>query len=163
MDSALKPIMDTMQTMPIFVYLIPVIMLWGSGPITAIIATVIYSIPPAVRMTNLGIRLVPVEIVETAKSHGASTVQILFHVQIPMAMSTIMMGINQTIIMALAMVIIGGLVGGGGLGEEVYITSIYLRMGQGFIAGMSIVLMAMILCRVSRQKRPWSSETETLR
>lgn len=163
MDSALKPIMDTMQTMPIFVYLIPVIMLWGSGPITAIIATVIYSIPPAVRMTNLGIRLVPVEIVETAKSHGASTVQILFHVQIPMAMSTIMMGINQTIIMALAMVIIGGLVGGGGLGEEVYITSIYLRMGQGFIAGMSIVLMAMVLCRVSRQNRAWSSETEALR
>tara|TARA_B100001750_G_scaffold246190_1_gene267750 strand:+ start:22 stop:1905 length:1884 start_codon:yes stop_codon:yes gene_type:complete len=163
MDAALRPIMDTMQTMPIFVYLIPVIMLWGSGPITAIIATVIYSIPPAIRMTNMGIRLVPVEIVETAKSHGASTFQVLLHVQIPMAMSTIMMGINQTIIMALAMVIIGGLVGGGGLGEEVYITSIYLRMGQGFIAGMCIVLMAMVLSRISRQNRPWSSETEALR
>ena len=161
-DSALRPILDTMQTMPVFVYLIPVIMLWGSGPITAIIATVIYSIPPAVRMTNLGIRLVPVEIVETAKSHGATPGQILFHVQVPLAMSTIRMGINQTINMALAMVIIGGLVGGGGLGEEVYINSIYLRMGQGFVAGMSIVLMAMVLSRVFRQNSTWSNETESL-
>ena len=152
-DGILRPIFDTMQTMPVFVYLIPVIMLWGSGPVTAVIATALYAIPPAARMTSLGIKLVPVEIIETAKAHGASPIQILFQIEIPLALRTIMTGVNQTIIMAFAMVIIGGLVGGGGLGQDIYVSSVYLRMGQGLVAGMSIVLLAMILDRVSNGNR----------
>jgi glycine betaine/proline transport system permease protein len=155
-ESALRPILDTMQTMPVFVYLIPVIMLWSSGPIAGIIATVIYALPPAIRMTSLGIRLVPQAMVDTAVSHGSTRFQTLLQVQIPLAMPTVMMGVNQTIIMALAMVIIGGLVGGGGLGEEVFVSAVYMDMGQGFVAGISIVLMAMVLDRVShgRGSRP---------
>ena len=153
-ESALRPILDTMQTMPVFVYLIPVIMLWSSGPIAGIIATVIYALPPAIRMTNLGIRLVPRATVETAISHGSTRLQMLLRVQIPLAMPTVKMGVNQTIILALAMVIIGGLVGGGGLGEEVYVSAVYMDMGQGFVAGMSIVMMAMVLDRVSHGKGP---------
>jgi len=149
-ETILRPVLDTMQTMPVFVYLIPVIMLWSSGPITGIIATIIYALPPAIRMTSMGIRLVPPAVVETSWSHGASRFQSLAQIQIPLAMPTIMMGVNQTIIMALAMVIIGGLVGGGGLGEEVYIKSIYMEMGQGFVAGGGIVLMAMVLNRITQ-------------
>lgn len=149
-ESALRPILDTMQTMPVFVYLIPVIMLWSSGPIAGIIATVVYALPPAIRMTSLGIRQVPPAMIDTATSHGSTKFQTLLQVQIPLAMPTLMMGVNQTIIMALAMVIIGGLVGGGGLGEEVYVSAIYMEMGQGFVAGISIVLMAMVLDRMSQ-------------
>ena len=151
-EAILRPVLDTMQTMPVFVYLILVIMLWSSGPITGIIATVIYALPPAIRMTSLGIRLVPPAVVETSWSHGASRLQTLTQVQIPLAMPTIMMGVNQTIIMALAMVIIGGLVGGGGLGEDVYVSSVYMDMGQGFVAGGAIVLMAMVLDRMTQRR-----------
>ena len=151
-EAVLRPVLDTMQTMPVFVYLIPVIMLWSSGPITGIIATVIYALPPAIRMTSMGIRLVPPAVVETSWSHGASRLQSLMQVQIPLATPTIMMGVNQTIIMALAMVIIGGLVGGGGLGEDVYVSSVYMDMGQGFVAGGGIVLMAMVLDRITQGK-----------
>ena len=157
-EAILRPVLDTMQTMPVFVYLIPVIMLWSSGPITGIIATVIYALPPAIRMTSMGIRMVPPAVVETSWSHGASRFQSLAQVQIPLAMPTIMMGVNQTIIMALAMVIIGGLVGGGGLGEEVYIDSIYMEMGQGFVAGGAIVLMAMVLNRITQGRHRQSGQ-----
>jgi len=157
-EAILRPVLDTMQTMPVFVYLIPVIMLWSSGPITGIIATVIYALPPAIRMTSMGIRMVPPAVVETSWSHGASRFQSLAQVQIPLAMPTIMMGVNQTIIMALAMVIIGGLVGGGGLGEEVYIDSIYMEMGQGFVAGGAIVLMAMVLNRMTQGRHRQSGQ-----
>lgn len=152
-DSAqkvLRPILDSMQTMPVFVYLIPVIMLWSAGPITSIIATVIYALPPAIRMTNLGMRSVPTSVLDTASSHGATRLQSLIYVQIPLARPTIMMGINQTIIMALAMVIIGGLIGGGGLGEEVYVSSVYMEMGQGLVAGFAIVLLATVLDRMTQ-------------
>ena len=152
-ETLLRPILDTMQTLPVFVYLISVIMLFGSGPIAAIIATAVYAIPPIVRMTRLGITLVPEAIVETARSHGASSLQILLHVQIPLAMPAIKLGANQTIIMAFAMVIVGGLVGGGGLGERVIYYATQLNMGDGFVSGMSIVLMAMVLDRASSGKR----------
>ena len=152
-QSVLRPILDTMQTMPIFVYLIPVIMLWGVGPLVGIIATSVYALPPVVRMTSLGIREVPAQVIETAQSHGSTGLQTMLQVKIPLAFPTIMMGVNQTIIMVLAMVIIAGLVGGGGLGQEVYINSIWLRMGHGLIAGMAIVFMAMVLDRMSQSKQ----------
>ena len=152
-EMALRPILDTMQTMPIFVYLIPVIMLWGIGPLVGIIATAVYALPPAIRMTSLGIREVPAQVIETAQAHGSTGLQTMLQVKIPLAFPTIMMGVNQTIIMVFAMVIIAGLVGGGGLGQEVYKNSIWLRMGDGLIAGMTIVFMAMTLDRMTRGKQ----------
>ena len=152
-ESILRPILDTMQTMPIFVYLIPVIMLWSIGPLVGIIATVVYALPPVVRMTSLGLKEVPPQVIETAQSHGSTGLQTMLQVRIPLAFPTIMMGVNQTIIMVLAMVIIAGLVGGGGLGQEVYINSIYLRMGHGLISGMAIVFMAMVLDRMTQGKQ----------
>ena len=152
-ESALRPFLDTMQTMPIFVYLIPVIMLWGIGPLVGIIATAVYALPPVIRMTILGINEVPAQVIETAQVHGSTGLQTLLQVKIPMAFPSILMGVNQTIIMVLAMVIIAGLVGGGGLGQEVYVNSIYLKMGEGLIAGMTIVFMAMVLDRMTQGKR----------
>ena len=152
-ESILRPFLDTMQTMPIFVYLIPVIMLWGIGPLVGIIATAVYALPPVVRMTSLGIKEVPAQVTETAQCHGSTGLQAMLQVKIPLAFPTIMMGINQTIIMVLAMVIIAGLVGGGGLGQEVFINSIWLRMGDGLIAGMTVVFMAMALDRMTQGKR----------
>ena len=152
-ESVLRPFLDTMQTMPIFVYLIPVIMLWGIGPLVGIIATAVYALPPVVRMTSLGIKEVPAQVIETAQSHGSTGLQAMLQVKIPLAFPTIMLGVNQTIIMVLAMVIIAGLVGGGGLGQEVFINSIWLRMGHGLIAGMTIVFMAMVLDRMTQGKR----------
>ena len=152
-ELVLRPILDTMQTMPIFVYLIPVIMLWGIGPLVGIIATSVYALPPVIRMTSLGIKEVPSQVIETARSHGSTGLQTMLQVKIPLAFPTIMMGVNQTIIMVLAMVIIAGLVGGGGLGQEVFINSIWLRMGHGLVAGMTIVFMAMVLDRMTQGKR----------
>ena len=152
-ESILRPILDTMQTMPIFVYLIPVIMLWGIGPLVGIIATFVYALPPVIRMTILGIKQVPPQVIETALSHGSSGLQTMLQVKIPLAFPTIMMGVNQTLIMVLAMVIIAGLVGGGGLGQEVYINSIYLRMGHGLVSGLTIVFMAMVLDRMTQGKQ----------
>ena len=152
-ESVLRPLLDTMQTMPIFVYLIPVIMLWGIGPLVGIIATAVYALPPVIRMTSLGIKEVPAQVIETAQAHGSTGIQTMLQVKIPLAFPTIMMGVNQTIIMVFAMVIIAGLVGGGGLGQEVFINSIWLKMGDGLIAGMTIVFMAMALDRMTRGKR----------
>ena len=152
-EAALRPVLDIMQTMPIFVYLIPVIMLWGIGPLVGIIATSVYALPPVIRMTSLGIKEVPAQVIETAQSHGSTGLQTLLQVKIPLAFPTIRMGVNQTIIMVLAMVIIAGLVGGGGLGQEVFINSIWLRMGHGLVAGMTIVFMAMVLDRMTQGKR----------
>ena len=149
-ESVLRPVLDMMQTMPIFVYLIPVIMLWGVGPLVGIIATSVYALPPVIRMTSLGIKEVPAQVIETALSHGSTGLQTMLQVKIPLAFPTIMMGVNQTIIMVLAMVIIAGLVGGGGLGQEVFINSIWLRMGHGLVAGMTIVFMAMVLDRMTQ-------------
>ena len=152
-EAMLRPILDTMQTMPIFVYLIPVIMLWGIGPLVGIIATAVYALPPVIRMTTLGIKEVPAQAIETAQSHGSTALQTMLQVKIPLALPTIMMGVNQTIIMVLAMVIIAGLVGGGGLGQQVFINSIRLEMGHGLVAGMSIVFMAMAFDRMTQGKQ----------
>ena len=149
-DALLKPVLDTMQTMPIFVYLVPVIMLFGGGQVSAVIATVIYAIPPLIRCTTLGIRELPEEINEVSRSFGASTIQILVKVKIPMAMPTIMVGINQGIMMALAMEVITPLIGGKGLGLQVFEGMSTYGIGLSLQAGIGIVLLAIILDRISQ-------------
>ncbi len=148
-ETVLRPIMDTMQTMPAFIYLIPVMMLFGLGKVSGVIATIIYAIPPSIRLTNLGIRQVPKEIVESSNSFGATPFQTLVKVQIPLAIPSIMMGINQTIMMALSMVIIAALVGARGLGAVVWGALRRIEVGKGLEGGIAIVFMAIILDRVS--------------
>ena len=149
-DSLLRPILDGMQTMPSYVYLVPGILFFGLGYTPAVIATVIYAIPPAIRLTNLGIRQVAPETVEAARSFGASPLQILSKVQIPMALPTIMAGINQTTMLALSMVVIASLVGASGLGEDVFRALQRQDPGNSVIAGMSIVLIAIIIDRLTQ-------------
>ncbi|GGO88465.1 glycine/betaine ABC transporter permease [Marinobacterium nitratireducens] len=148
--SFVTPVLDIMQTMPAFVYLIPVVMLLGIGKIPGLIAVVIYAIPPVIRLTNLGIRLVDPEVMEAATAYGASPMQRLFGVQLPLAMPTIMAGINQTIMMALAMVVIASMIGVKGLGQPVLksITNQYFTLG--LFNGLAIVALAIIFDRVSQ-------------
>ena len=149
-QTILTPILDFMQTLPPFVYLIPVVMLLGIGKVPGLIAVVIYAVPPVVRLTNLGIREVDKEIIEAAESFGAKPRQKLYKVQIPLAMPTIFAGINQTIMMALAMVIIASMIGVKGLGLEVLrsITNQYLAIG--LLNGTAIVVIAIIFDRISQ-------------
>ena len=139
-----------MQTMPSFVYLIPVLMLFGLGKVPAIIATGIYAVPPIIRLTNLGIRQVDVNTVEAARAFGTTRNQLLFKVQIPLAMPTVMAGLNQTIMMALAMVVIAAIIGARGLGVEVLTGIARLDVGRGVIGGLGIVVMAIILDRITQ-------------
>ena len=149
-QSFVTPILDIMQTMPAFVYLIPVVMLLGIGRIPGVIAVVIYAIPPVIRLTNLGIRLVDKDVLEAATAYGASAKQRLLGVQLPLAMPTIMAGINQTIMMALAMVVIASMIGVKGLGQPVLksITNQYFTLG--LLNGLAIVVLAIIFDRVSQ-------------
>lgn len=149
-QSIITPFLDIMQTMPAFVYLIPVVMLLGIGKIPGVIAVVIYAIPPVIRLTNLGIRLVPHETLEAATAYGATPTQRLFGVQLPLAMPTIMAGINQTIMMALAMVVIASMIGVRGLGQPVLksITNQYFTLG--LLNGLAIVALAIMFDRVSQ-------------
>jgi len=144
------PILDVMQTMPAFVYLIPVVMLLGIGKIPGLIAVIIYAIPPVIRLTNLGIRLVDKEVLEAADSYGISPWQKLWNVQLPLALPNIMAGINQTIMMALAMVVIASMIGVAGLGQPVLrsITNQYFALG--LLNGLAIVVLAIIFDRVSQ-------------
>ncbi len=150
-QSLVTPFLDIMQTMPAFVYLIPVVMLLGIGKIPGVIAVVIYAIPPVIRLTNLGIRLVDKEVLEAASAYGASPMQRLFGVQLPLAMPNIMAGINQTIMMALAMVVIASMIGVKGLGQPVLksITNQYFTLG--LMNGLAIVAIAIIFDRVSQR------------
>ena len=145
----IRPVLDFMQTMPAFVYLIPAAMLFGLGRVPGIIATVIFAMPPAVRLTALGIRQVNKEIVEAGQSFGCTPRQLLFKVQLPNAMPSIMAGVNQTIMMALSMVIIASMVGAGGLGNDVLASIQRLDIGLGFESGMAVVLLAIILDRIT--------------
>jgi glycine betaine/proline transport system permease protein len=149
-DAILRPILDAMQTMPSFVYLVPAVMFFGIGDVPAIFATIIYAVPPAIRLTNLGIRQVSSEIVEAAMSFGTTPRQLLMKVQIPMAVPTIMAGINQTIMMALAMVVIASLVGAGGLGEDVNRALNRFQPGEALLSGLGIVFLAIIIDRVTQ-------------
>lgn len=148
--SLITPILDLMQTMPAFVYLIPVVMLLGIGKIPGLIAVVIYAIPPVIRLTNLGIRLVDSEVLEAATAFGASPTQRLLGVQLPLAMPNIMAGINQTIMMALSMVVIASMIGVKGLGQPVLksITNQYFTLG--LLNGLAIVVLAIIFDRTSQ-------------
>jgi len=149
-QAIVTPILDVMQTMPAFVYLIPVVMLLGIGKIPGVIAVVIYAIPPVIRLTNLGIRLVDKEVLEAATAYGASPFQRLLNVQLPLAMPNIMAGINQTIMMALAMVVVASMIGVKGLGQPVLksITNQYFTLG--LFNGLAIVALAIIFDRVSQ-------------
>lgn len=149
-QSVVTPILDVMQTMPAFVYLIPVVMLLGIGKIPGLIAVVIYAIPPVIRLTNLGIRLVDKEVLEAAVAYGVTPWQKLWNVQLPLAMPNIMAGINQTIMMALAMVVIASMIGVAGLGQPVLrsITNQYFALG--LLNGLAIVVLAIIFDRVSQ-------------
>ena len=139
-----------MQTLPVFVYLVPVIMLFGAGQIPAVIATVIYALPPLVRCTTLGIRELPEQINEVSSSFGATVRQTLTKVKIPMAIPAIMVGINQGIMMALAMEVVTPLIGGKGLGLEVFTGMQTASIGISLQAGLGIVLLAIILDRISQ-------------
>ncbi|NVK20272.1 MAG: proline/glycine betaine ABC transporter permease [Methylocystaceae bacterium] len=149
-QAVVTPMLDVMQTMPAFVYLIPVVMLLGIGKVPGVIAVIIYAIPPVIRLTNLGIRLVDKEVMEAATAYGASAFQRLYQVQLPLAMPTIMAGINQTIMMALAMVVIASMIGVKGLGQPVLksITNQYFTMG--LLNGLAIVVLAILFDRVSQ-------------
>ena len=146
----LTPILDFMQTMPAFVYLIPAILFFGIGMVPGVIASVIFATPPTIRLTNLGIRQVPKEYVEACHAFGATTRQKLFKVQLPLAMPTIMAGVNQSIMLALSMVVIASLVGAPGLGADVYRAVSQIKVGVGFEAGLAIVILAIILDRISQ-------------
>jgi glycine betaine/proline transport system permease protein len=149
-NSIITPLLDAMQTMPSFVYLIPAIMLFPLGKVPAVFATIIYAVPPVIRLTNLGIRRVSKEMVEAAQSFGSSSWQLLVKIQLPQALPTIMTGINQTTMMALAMVVIASMVGAKGLGMEVLIAINRIEIGRGFEAGVSIVILAIIIDRISQ-------------
>ena len=145
------PVLDFMQTMPAFVYLIPAIPFFGLGVVSASVTTVIFATPPAIRLTILGITQVPEDLVEAADSFGSSRWQKLFKVQLPMAVPTIMAGVNQTIMLALSMVVIAAMIGAGGLGGEVWRAIQRLQPGKGFEAGLAIVVLAMILDRITQR------------
>jgi glycine betaine/proline transport system permease protein len=149
-QSTITPVLDVMQTMPSFVYLIPVVMLLGIGRVPGVISVVIYAIPPVIRLTNLGIRLVDKDVLEAANAFGADFKQRLFGVQIPLAMPNIMAGVNQTIMMSLAMVVIASMIGVKGLGQPVLkaITNQYFSMG--LFNGLAIVAIAIVFDRVSQ-------------
>lgn len=149
-DQIVRPILDLMQTIPSFVYLIPALFFFGGNPTTAIIATVVYAIPPIIRTTALGLRQVPVEISEVASAFGANPVQALVKVRLPLASPSIMLGVNQTVIMALAMQTVTPLVAGLGLGKEVYDAMNTANTGKGLAAGIGIVLMAVVLDRITQ-------------
>ncbi len=146
----MNPVLDVMQTMPSFVYLIPVVMLLGIGKIPGLIAVVIYSIPPMIRLTNLGIRLVNQAVIEAADSYGASNTQKLIYIQVPLALPTIMAGINQTIMLALSMVVIASMIGVTGLGQPVLTAIQNQYFTLGIFNGFAIVGIAIVFDRVSQ-------------
>ncbi|MFS0671860.1 ABC transporter permease [Ornithinibacillus sp. 179-J 7C1 HS] len=148
-SNIMRPILDAMQTMPSFVYLIPAIFFFGLGNVSAIFATLIYALPPVIRLTELAIRGVDKEVIESAQSFGSSRGQMLRKVQLPQAMPTIMAGVNQTTMMALAMVVIASMVGAKGLGEQVLVAINRIDIALGFEAGISIVFLAVIIDRVT--------------
>ena len=144
----LLPLLDVMQTMPSFVYLVPVLMLFGLGKIPAIFATVVYATPPLIRLTDLGIRQVSEELTEAARAFGTTRWQLLIDVQLPLARPAIMAGLNQTIMMALGMVVVASMIGARGLGEDVLEGIQTLNIGKGLQAGIAIVILAIVMDRI---------------
>lgn len=149
-NSMITPILDLMQTMPSFVYLIPAVIFFGLGNVPGIIATVVFAMPPTIRLTNLGIRQVPRDLVEVAEAFGSTPRQKLLKVQLPLAMPTIMAGVNQCIMLSLSMVVIAAMIGARGLGYQVLVGIQRVDIGTGFEAGLAIVIIAMVLDRITR-------------
>jgi len=149
-EMILRPFLDAMQTTPAFVYLVPVVMLFSIGTVSGILATIVFALPPIIRLTSLGIRQVHPELIEAALAFGATPWQVLRKVQFPLAMPSIMAGLNQTIMMALSMVVIAALIGAGGLGNPVVQGLNTLEIGVATIGGLSIVLLAMVLDRITQ-------------
>ncbi|HEY0210122.1 glycine betaine/L-proline ABC transporter permease ProW [Acerihabitans sp.] len=146
----IRPLLDAMQTTPAFVYLVPIVMLFGIGNVPGVVVTIIFALPPVVRLTILGIRQVPEDLIEAAESFGSSPGQLLFKVQLPLAMPTIMAGINQTLMLALSMVVIASMIAVGGLGQMVLRGIGRLDMGLATIGGVGIVILAIILDRLTQ-------------
>lgn len=146
----LSPILDFMQTMPSFVYLIPAMMFFNLGTVSAIFATVIFAMPPVIRLTDLGIRQVPADLVEVGEAFGSSSSQMLWKIQLPLALPTIMAGINQTMMLSLSMVVISAMIGAQGLGAGVLAGISQMDVGKGFEYGLAVVILAMILDRLSQ-------------
>lgn len=149
-DQLVRPLLDAMQTTPSFVYLVPVVMLFSTGTVAGVIATLVFAMPPIVRLTNLGIRGVSPEAVEAAYAFGAEPRQVLIDVQIPLALRTIMAGLNQTLMMAMSMIVIASIIGAGGLGQPVRQGINNLQPGLAVIGGVSVVLLAMVLDRITQ-------------
>lgn len=148
-SSILRPVLDLMQTMPSLVYLIPAIVFFGIGKVPGVVATVVFALPPAARLTELGLRQVDPEVVEAGEAFGATPMKILTRVQVPLALPTIMAGVNQVIMLALSMVVIAGMVGAGGLGAVIFRGVTRLDVGLGFEGGLSVVIMAVFLDRIT--------------
>ncbi|MGE9293228.1 MAG: ABC transporter permease [Puniceicoccales bacterium] len=149
-EKIIRPVLDFMQTLPAFVYLIPAVIFFNLGVVPGAFATLIFAMPPAVRFTTLGIRQVPEEVVEAAHAFGANDWQMLVKAQLPIAMPTILAGLNQTIMLALSMVVIVGMIGAGGLGEAVLSGITQMQIGYGFESGISIVILAIYLDRLTQ-------------
>jgi len=149
-EKILRPILDVMQTMPAFVYLVPAVIFFGLGLVPGVIATTIFALPPLVRLTALGIRQVPAELVEATESFGATWWQLLWKVQIPTALPSIMAGVNQSIMLGLSMVVIASMIGAGGLGNEVLQGITQLDVGKSFVGGISVVILAIIIDRLTQ-------------
>jgi glycine betaine/proline transport system permease protein len=148
-SAVVRPILDFMQTMPAFVYLIPTVVIFLTGPVPGIIATIIFAMAPGVRFTELGIRQVDKEVVEAGQAFGSTPGRILRQIQLPLALPTIMAGVNQVIMLSLSMVVIAGMVGAGGLGNDVVAALQRVNVALGFEAGLAVVILAMFLDRVT--------------
>lgn len=165
-ERGIRPVLDAMQTTPAFVYLVPVVMLFGIGNVPGIIVTIVFALPPLIRLTNLGIRQVPADVIEAAMAFGASPRQLLLKVQLPLAMRTIMAGINQTLMLALSMVVIASMIAVGGLGQMVLRGIGRLDMGLATVGGVGIVLLAIVLDRLTQamgrspKERGWNKLTD---
>jgi glycine betaine/proline transport system permease protein len=150
-EMILRPVLDVMQTIPSFVYLIPVVMLFGVGLTPGVIAIIIFSIAPVIRLTNLGLRQVGKGVIDAGRALGCSKLVILYKIELPLALKTILAGVNQTLMLSLSMAVIAALIGAGGLGLTVYVGLGRLDIGQAFVGGLGIVLIAIIFDRITQK------------
>ncbi|GAB1613795.1 MULTISPECIES: ABC transporter permease [Mammaliicoccus] len=152
-QAIMKPILDFMQTMPAFVYLIPAVAFFGIGMVPGVFASIIFATPPTIRLTNLGIRQISAELIEASDSFGTTSMQKLIKVQLPLAKASIMAGVNQTVMLALSMVVIASMIGAPGLGRDVLSSLQRAEVGTGFVAGLSIVILAIIIDRFTQSSK----------
>ncbi|PTI71924.1 ABC transporter permease [Mammaliicoccus vitulinus] len=152
-QAVMKPILDFMQTMPAFVYLIPAVAFFGIGMVPGVFASIIFATPPTIRLTNLGIRQISAELIEASDAFGTTSMQKLIKVQLPLAKASIMAGVNQTVMLALSMVVIASMIGAPGLGRDVLSSLQRAEVGSGFVAGLSIVILAIIIDRFTQSSK----------